>query len=141
MSENIIKDDSRFIHGEDLRRNGKWCDITLTIKSVGEKDSMKALDGKTIEGYPFSFVETEKMVVLKGGNIRMAKADLGTNDREQMAGKRLTLYPARGDWFGQKNVCAVRVRFHDGEGKAKPFLSKKDVGFDLTKENQPSSET
>lgn len=127
----IIKDDSRFIHGEDLQRNGKWCDITLTIKSVGEKDSMKSADMKTIEGYPVTFVETEKMAVFSGNNIRLMKAALETQNREEMTGKKLTLYPAVGDWFGQANVVAVRIRVP--EGKPRPFVQRTHLGRDLTK--------
>ena len=130
MSDQMMKDDNRFIHGEDLQRNGKHCDITLTIKSVGDKNSMKAKDGKTIEGYPVVFVETEKMAVFKGGNIRLLKAALQTSDREQMAGKKLTIYPVKGDWFGQKDVLAVRVRVPEGIGR--PFIPKQHLGKDLT---------
>lgn len=131
MSDQIIKDDSRFIHGEDLQRNGKWSDVTLTIKSVGDKDSMKAKSGQTIEGHPFHFVETEKVAVFKGCNIRLVKAVLGIQNREQMPGKKITLYPVKGNWFGQEGVCAVRVRVPDGQPR--PFITKKDLGQDLTK--------
>ena len=127
----IIKDDSRFIHGEDLCRDGKWSDVTLTIKQVGEKDSMKSMSGQVIAGFPFSFEGTEKLAVFKGGNVRLLKAALGTSDRSQMIGKKLTLYPTIGDWFGQKGVLAVRVRVP--EGVAKPFIPIKDLGKDLTK--------
>lgn len=131
MTDQIVKDDSRFIHGEDLQRGGKWSDVTLTIKSVGDKDSMKAEDKSTIEGYPLSFVETEKMAVMRGCNVRLMKAALQTNDRSQMIGKKITLYPTKGNWFGQTNVIAVRVRVPDGV--AKPFIPIQHLGKDLTK--------
>lgn len=130
-SDQIIKDDSRFIHGEDLQRGGKWSDITLTIKSVGDKDTMKAKDGKVIPGFPVFFQETDKIAVLKGSNIRLLKSALQTADRLQMAGKKLTLYPAKGTWFGQSDVVAVRVRVP--EGVARPFIQKQHLGVDLTK--------
>lgn len=132
-ADQIIKDDSRFIHGEDLQRNGKWADITLTIESVGEQDSMKAKDGKVIPGYPVFFKETKKIAVLKGSNVRLLKAALGTSNRAEMAGQKLTLYPVKGDWFGQTNVAAVRVRVP--EGNAKPFIQRQHLGTDLTKGN------
>lgn len=130
-TDQIIKDDSRFIHGEDLQRGGKWFEITLTIKSVGDKDSMKSQDGKVIPGFPVHFTETEKIAVLKGSNVRLLKAALKTADRSEMAGKKLTLYPVKGNWFGQTDVAAVRVRVP--AGVAKPFIQKQHLGTDLTK--------
>ncbi len=127
----IIKDDSRFIHGEDLQRDGKWCDVTLTLKSVGEKDSITSQDKKTIRGYPVTFAETEKMAVFAGNNIRCLKAAVGTNNRSEMKGKKLTLDPAAGDWFGQRNVVAVRIRIP--EGQPRPFVQRTHLGRDLTK--------
>ena len=127
----IIKDDSRFIHGEDLQRDGRWSDITLTIANVDEKDSMKSKGGQVIDGFPVSFEETEKMAVFRGGNIRLLKAATGTSKRTEMVGQKLTIYPVKGDWFGQKDVCAVRIRVP--EGQAKPFIPFKDLGKDLTK--------
>jgi len=131
VSDQIIKDDSRFIHGEDLQRGGKWSDITLTIKSVGDENSMKSKQGQVIEGYPVHFVETTKVAVLRKSNVRLLKAALKTNDREKMVGQKLTLYPVKGDWLGQKDVIAVRVRVP--EGNAKPLIQKQHLGVDLTK--------
>jgi len=127
----IIKDDTRFIHGEDLQKNGKWCDVTLTIKEVGEADSMRSKGGQTIAGYPFKFVETNKMAVFKGNNLRLLRAALMTKNRSEMVGKRLTLYPAIGDWFRQSGVVAVRIRVPEGRGK--PFIPIQNLGRDLTK--------
>lgn len=127
----IIKDDSRFIHGEDLQVNGRWSDITLTIKSVGEKDSMLSKEERAIPGFPVYFAETPKIAVLKGVNLRLLKAALSTADRRQMAGKKLTLYPVKGNWFGQRDVVAVRVRVP--AGVAKPFIQAKSLGADLTR--------
>lgn len=131
MSSQIIKTDSRFLHGEDLRRDGKWCEFSLTVKSVGEKDSIKSEDKSTVEGYPFTFEETDKIAVLKGSNIRLAQAALETSDRTQMTGKKLIVYPVMGNWFGQRDVIALRVRVP--QGMPRPFIQPKNLGRDLTR--------
>lgn len=132
MSDQLIKDDSRFIHGEDLQRDGKPCNVTLTIKEVGDKDTMKAKDGKVIEGFPVWFVETDKIAVLRGCNIRLLKTAMGTSDRSKMVGRKLTLEPRVGDWFGQKNVLGVRV--HIPSDSFRPFIAKQQLGRKLTED-------
>lgn len=128
----LIKDDSRYLHGEDLQKGGRWCEFTLTIKSVGEKDSATAQDGTKIEGYPITFLETEKILVIKKTNVKLAKAALGSSSRKGWVGMSITLHPVKGDWFQQHNVLAVRVRVP--EGRPRPFIRKKDYGIDITGE-------
>lgn len=127
----IIKTDSRFLHGEDLKRDGKWCEFALTIKAVGDENSMKTEQGQVIPGWPVTFNETEKTAVLKGSNLRLAIAALKTNARSKWIGRRLTVYPVVGDWFGQRDVCAVRVRVP--EGIPRPYIKPHILGKDLTK--------
>lgn len=128
----LIKTDSRYLHGEDLRRGDKPCDFSLTIKVVGEKDSAKSEQGKEIKGWPVTFVETEKVLVLNGTNTKLAVAALQTNSRDDWIGKKLTLFPSvLAECFGQKNVLCVRVRVPDGHPK--PFIMPKHLGADLTK--------
>lgn len=128
----IIKTDSRYLHGEDLRRGDKPCEVTLTIKSVGEKDSEKAKTGQVINGWPIEFEETDKRLVLNGTNTKLAIAAIRTNSRAEWVGKKLTLYPAVLDeCFGQTSVLCVRVRVP--EGIPKPFIMPKHIGRDLTR--------
>ncbi len=137
----IIKTDSRYLHGEDLQRDGVWREFTLTIKDVGEEHSATTKDdGKTkpriIPGYPVYFEETPKVLVLKSGkgvrsiNLSFAIAALGTNRRQDWIGQKLTVYPAMGNWFGQTDVVAVRIRVPEGQGR--PFVSPAALGVDLT---------
>ena len=131
----LIKTDSRYLHGEDLRRGDSPCDVTLTIKSVGEKDSAKSQAGQVINGYPVEFEESSKVLVLNGTNTKLSIAALGSNSRADWIGKKLTLFPAALDeCFGQRNVMCVRVRVPDG--KPRPFIMPRHLGKDLTKENQ-----
>lgn len=127
----IIKTDSRFLHGEDLQKDGKWQEFSLTIKSVGERDSMRAQDKTIVPGWPVEFEESPKILVLNKTNTRLAIAALGTNVRAEWPGKKLSVYPVIGTWFGQEDVYALRVRVP--RGKPRPFIQPKMLGKDLTK--------
>jgi len=126
----IIKTDSRFLHGEDLRRDGKFCEFTLTIKQVDDENSAIAADKQVIEGWPVHFEETPKIAVLKKTNLKLAIAALETNARSKWVGRKLTVYPVKGNWFKQTDVLAVRVRVP--KGIPKPFIRPVDLGKDLT---------
>jgi hypothetical protein len=130
----IIKTDSRFLHGEDLQREGKWQEFTLTIKDVQEKDSMKSEEGQKIDGWPISFEETPKILVLNTTNTRLAICAIGTNLRSEWPGKKLTVYPVIGSWFGQRDVYALRVRVP--AGTPRPFIQPSVLGRDLTKKGK-----
>lgn len=132
MTTDIIKTDSRYIHGEDLFRDGKPSEVTLTIKSVGEKDSAKSSQGQTIKGWPVEFEKTDKILVLNGTNTKLAIAAMGTNSRAEWVGKKLTVYPSvLAECFGQRDVMCVRVRVP--KGCPKPFVMSHHLGKDLTK--------
>ena len=126
----IIKTDSRFLHGEDLQKDGKWQEFTLTIKEVKPKDSMKAKDGTIVPGWPVIFEESPKILVLNKVNTRLAISAVETNVASEWAGKKLTIYPVIGSWFGQSDVYAVRIRV--AKGKPRPFIQPKIMGKDLT---------
>lgn len=130
MSE-IIKTDSRFLHGEDLQKDGKWQDFTLTIKSVGELDSVRAEDKTIVPGWPLTFEETPKILVLNKTNTKLAIAAVGTNVSAEWPGKKLTVYTVKGSWLGQSDVYALRVRVP--KGKPRPFIQPRLLGKDLTK--------
>ncbi len=134
----IIKTDSRYLHGEDLRKGDAPCEFSLTIKDVGEKDSAKSQTKQTIKGYPVTFEQTEKILVLNGTNTKLAVAALGTNSRAAWVGKKLILFPCvLEECFGQSNVICVRVRVP--AGKPKPFILPRHMGKDLTKERSDAS--
>ncbi len=139
MSDDLIKTDSRYLHGEDLRRGGSPCDITLTIKAVDDKDSSLSLTKQVIKGYPVTFEETDKILVLNGTNVKLSIAALGTNSRSEWTGKKLTLFPSvLAECFGQTNVLCVRVRVPNG--KPKPFIMPKHLGKDLTRKGSDADD-
>lgn len=128
----IIKTDGRYLHGEDLRKGDKPCEVTLTIKAVGEKDSAKSRQGQVAPGWPITFAETDRILVLNGTNTKLAIAAMQTNSRKQWVGKKLTLFPAvLAECFGQRDVICVRVRVP--KGVPKPFIMPKHMGKDLIK--------
>lgn len=119
-----------YLHAEDLLQNGEWKQYALTIRSTIAPNTVKSADGKLIDKPILEFSETEKRLVLNKINQRLCKCALGSAKPTEWVGKKITLHAARGDWFGQKNVAAIRVRIPE-EG-AKPFLSAKNFGTDLT---------
>lgn len=131
MSTEIIKTDSRYLHGEDLRRDGVWMEFQLTIKAVDDEDSAMTKDEQVIPGWPLHFSETPKILVIKKTNVRLAIAALETNARSKWVGKKLTVYPVKGNWFGQTDVVAVRIRVP--KGIPKPFIKPSNLGKDLTR--------
>ena len=127
----LIKTDSRYLHGEDLRRGGTPCDVTMVVKEVADKDSAKTETKQVIKGWPVHFEKTDKILVLNGTNTKLAIAAMGSNDRGDWIGKKLTVYPAVLDeCFGQQNVICVRVRVPDG--MPKPFIMPRHLGKDMT---------
>lgn len=130
--KDLMKSDRRYLHGEDLRKSGKWADVTVTVKEVGEKDSAKTEQGQVIAGYPISFTESPKILVTNETNTKLLLASMETDSRSAMAGKKITVYPAvLAECFGQRNVICVRIRVRDG--LPKPFIQPKHLGKDLTK--------
>ena len=121
-----------YLRGEDLQRGGKWCEFTLTIGSIDAPSTVKAADGKMIDRPIVSFAEAEKKLIVGKTNERLIKAQLGQVPKERI-GKKITVYPVVGNWFGVKNAIAVRVRI--SEDRPKPFISKKNLGSDITGRN------
>lgn len=131
QKDDLIKTDSRYLHGEDLRRGDRPCDFSLTIKFVDEKDSARSETKQVIKGYPVAFDETDKILVLNGTNTKLAVAALGSNSRDDWTGKKLTLFPSvLAECFGQTDVLCVRVRVPNG--KPKPFIMPKHLGKDIS---------
>lgn len=119
-----------YLHAEELLVDGEWKRFALTIKTVHEKNTIKSADGTLIDKYVLEFAETAKRLVLGTTNVRLATCAVGTSKAAKWPGKKLSIYAAQGDWFGQKDVAAIRVAVP--AGRARPFIAKKDLGKDLT---------
>ena len=123
-----------YLHAEAFLVDGKWQEFTLTISAVADPGSLKAADGKAIDKYVLSFKQTDKRMICGKLNKRLASYAIGTGKTENWPGKSVTLYAAAGNWFGQQNVAAIRIRIP--EGTAKPFLKAANLGRDLTGTDQ-----
>ena len=128
-----IKDnpDSRFLHAEDLLHDGEWRQYTLTIEKVFAPGEIVYENKQKAECWVIQFREgTGKMLSLSAKcNWRIMPYATGSRDPKSWVGKRITVYAARGTWFKEDNLAAVRIRPLPG---ARPKLSPKDVGVDLT---------
>jgi hypothetical protein len=130
-----------YLHAEDLLKDGKWTEATVVIESVLPPNTVKSADGTLITKPVVCFEKTNKRLVLGSDNGRLMICEQGTNKIQDWTGKPVTLYAAAGNWFGQKNVAAIRVRV--GNGKAMPFLKLANLGRDLTgtmQGNQPAKD-
>ena len=123
-----------FLHAEDMLVEGVWKQFTLTITEVIPRNTIRGGDDKIIEKEVVVFKETDKRLILGKTNARLMKFATGSGKPAEWVGKKITLYPSMGDWFGQKNVAAIRVRL--AESKARPFLQSKNLGVDLTGSKQ-----
>lgn len=124
-----------YINAEDFLRDGVWKEFTFTIKAVHAPNTVKAGDGKLINKPILEFEGTPKKYVLGAKENQRAIAYAtgeGTNTAK-WPGKKVTLYPVRGDFFGQRNVTALRVRVPDGL-EANPYSNERKAGkvVDLT---------
>lgn len=119
-----------YLHAEDLLNGGKWGEYSLTIAEVLAPGTIKSADGKVIERAILAFQETQKRLILGKVNERLAKCAIGSSKPKEWIGKKITIHASRGNWFGQKDVAAIRIRVPDG--KPKPFLMPAHLGVDIT---------
>ena len=118
-----------YLRGEDLQRDGKWAEFTLEVAEVLEPGTVRAADKTLIDKPIIAFVGAEKRFVLGTTNQRLIACQLG-NKPTQWVGRKLTLYPATGNWFGVKDAITIRVRIP--EGVPRPFIAAKNIGTDIT---------
>lgn len=123
-------DPTTYLHAEDLLHDSKWGEFSLTIKEVLPPNTVKASDGKLIDKPILVFTQTEKRLVLGKINARLAKCAIGSAKVAEWVGKQIKVYASRGNWFGQKDVAAIRIRVPNGV--ARPFLVPSQLGVDIT---------
>ena len=104
--EDNILSDAEHLYAEDLAGR----DVTLTVANVQLEEVRGGGAGKAGKKYTFHFRETPKGWIPGVGVRRQICAALGTTNRHQMAGARLTLYPTVCDAFGQRDVPCIRLR-------------------------------
>ena len=121
-----MKKDDKLIKGEDLLVKGTYQAFKLVIDraSIIERDN----EGGKKTGLLIYFDKAKKPLFAPVDqiNYRLIRCELGTVDPEEMKGKTLTLYPVKGDWFGETNQLAVRVQV-SGD-KPRPGIKRKTMG-------------
>ena len=121
---------AEFLRAEDLLHQGKWGEFTLTIKAAHDPNTVRAADKTMIDKPVIDFEKTDKRLVLGVTNQRLIKCATGAETTDDLIGKRITLFAVIGDWFGEKNVTAIRIRVP--EDQPKPFIKKQNMGKDIT---------
>ena len=125
-----MRKDETLIKGEDLLIDGAYKSFTLEIASVDWAD--RENEGGKKHGLLIHFAKAKKPLFAPVDqlNFRMIRAELGTAEPSEMIGKKLTLIPVKGDWFGEKNTLAIRVLV-TGD-KPRPRVGKKAFGEVVT---------
>ncbi len=87
-----IYDGTKYLYAEQLK--GKR--VTLTIKGVIGGVEFCDVRGAKSHGFDITFTETGKVLGMTGITIRRQLfMATGTDNPEQMAGKKITLYPVK----------------------------------------------
>lgn len=125
-----------YLKAEDLMRGGDWMTPTLTIKEVIEAGTVMAPD-KTLIKHPIVvFEKAIKQLILGVTNRRLIGAIAISQAHSDWVGKQVTFTVCKGDWFGQKDVIAVRVWLWPGTPR--PFIKKSDYGTPLKIPQRPT---
>ncbi len=118
--------DPTLIKGEDLLVKGEYKAFTLEIEKCEWAD--RENEGGTKHGLLIHFVKAKKpfFTPIDHLNYRMIRVELGTVEPADLIGKKLTLIPVKGNWFGERNTLALRVVV-TGD-KPKPQVGKAAFG-------------
>lgn len=121
-----MKKDETLIKGEDFLIDGEYKSFTLEVDSVEWAD--RENEGGSKHGLLVYFKKAKKpfFAPVDQLNFRMIRAELGTTEPSALAGKKLTLIPVKGNWFGESNTLAIRVLV-TGD-KPRPRVGKKAFG-------------
>jgi len=122
---------SAFLRAEDLILNGSWSEATFTIENAHPPNSIHIRDGQELlDKECLSFIETDQKLVMGKLNWRLMRYAMGIEAKEQCVGREITLYAAKGSWFGEPECAALRIRIP--KGQVRPNVKKKIMGIDLT---------
>jgi hypothetical protein len=87
-----IFDKTKYLYAERLKNKS----VTLTIKAIVGGVEFTDTRGAKSEGFDVSFVETPQILGVTGITVRRQLAmACGTDDTDQMVGKKITIYPVR----------------------------------------------
>ena len=117
---------SDYLKAENLLKGGDVITPTLIIKEVIPGNTMKAPDGTPIKHPTLVFEKATRKLILGPVNQRCILSQVMSSEFKDWIGKEITLTICTGDWFGQKNVMAVRVWLWPD--RPRPFIKKSDYG-------------
>jgi len=125
-----MKKDETLIKGEDLLVNGEYKAFSLVIANAEWAD--RENEGGTKHGLLIHFEKAKKpfFAPIDQLNFRMIRAEHGTTEPAELIGKKITLVPVKGNWFGESNTLALRVLV-TGD-KPRPRVGKKAFGEVVT---------
>ena len=101
-----ILDGTKYLYAEQLRNKA----VTLTIKAISGGVEFTDTRGGKSEGFDVAFAETPKILGIPGITVRRQLAiACGTDDPEQMVGKKITLYPVRSEKSVSKQAIRIKT--------------------------------
>jgi hypothetical protein len=121
----MAKDD-KLIKGEDLLVKGEYKAFKLVIERAAIEERENEGGKKTGLLVHFAGAKKPLFAPMDQINWRLIRCELGTVEPTEIIGKTLTLYPVKGDWFGEVNTLAVRVQVNGD--KPRPRISRKTMG-------------
>lgn len=122
--------DESLIKGEDLLIDGEYRSFSLEIAKAEWAD--RENEGGKKHGLLIHFAKAKKpfFAPIDQLNFRMIKAEHGTCEPAELIGKKITLIPVKGNWFGESNTLSLRVLV-TGD-KPRPRVGKKAFGEPVT---------
>ena len=102
-----------WLYADDLIRNGKWDSVSLPIAEVISPNTIEAgHPKKLVDKWTLKFKGKtgEKLLALNLTNSRLLTLALGSSAPRDWEGKTITLYPAYGNCFGDKDVPWIRIQ-------------------------------
>lgn len=122
--------EKQFLYADDLLKDGVFREVTLKISEIHQPGTLFSADKKPVEKIALGFTGTDKKLVLNNTNERLVRMATGSTKSDGWTGHKVTLYPVSGNWFGEKNVPAIRIR--TPEGMPVQMAVRKQLGRDLT---------
>ena len=123
-----------YLHAEEFLVDGEWREFEVVVKEVIAPNTVKSADGKLITKGIIVVGNRNKRLVLGKTNERLMVCAMGTSSTKQWIGKKVKLYPVSGSWFGQDDVCAIRISLP--KGATKPYVNPNLMGAPLTGQKQ-----
>ena len=120
----------KLLEGIDLLKDGVWTQANPTIEEFIPGGTLKDVKGEVIELSAVRYKNSDKIHILNKTNFTFMRLLFGTEKTEKWIGQKVTLYAAAGDWFGEKNQCALRVRLPSDRPIPKRYRAQ--LGRDLT---------